>query len=146
MLEVADDKLPTTGGSNKVTVNLTVEIIHQIFAEKPAVHLAYRKLVPNKMSEIEFWTKYCNAEFLYRKKYVVAAVTAAAADDDEAIGLLFKRDEILALDMEPDEGDDYMHLQDHKIICDERIEAIDLAYDEHTRTLFQNLNQHAAVG
>ncbi|KAF9602717.1 hypothetical protein IFM89_030605 [Coptis chinensis] len=44
MLEVADDKLPTTGGSNQVTVNLTVETIHQIFAEKPAVHLAYRKL------------------------------------------------------------------------------------------------------
>ncbi|PIN09333.1 RNA polymerase II transcription initiation/nucleotide excision repair factor TFIIH, subunit TFB1 [Handroanthus impetiginosus] len=36
------------GQSNRVTFNLTPEIIHQIFAEKPAVRQAYLNFVPNK--------------------------------------------------------------------------------------------------
>ncbi|GFP99246.1 probable RNA polymerase ii transcription factor b subunit 1-1 [Phtheirospermum japonicum] len=39
------------GQSNRVTFNLTPEIIHQIFAEKPAVRQAYLNFVPRKMSQ-----------------------------------------------------------------------------------------------
>ena len=33
-------------------------IMHAIFLHSPAVHKAYQQLVPVKMTEKEFWTKY----------------------------------------------------------------------------------------
>ncbi|KAF9606962.1 hypothetical protein IFM89_030260 [Coptis chinensis] len=153
---IADVRPLTDGRSNKVTFNLTPEIIHQIFAEKPAVHKAYLSFVPRKMSEMDFWTKYCRAEYLHRTRNAVAA--AAEAAEDEELAVFLKHDEILAnearrklrrvdptLDMEADEGDDYMHLPDHGILRDGCKEAIDSEYDEYRRTLSQNLNRHAAV-
>ncbi|KAF5179082.1 General transcription and dna repair factor iih subunit tfb1-1 [Thalictrum thalictroides] len=47
--------------------------------------------------------------------------------------------------MEADQGDDYMHLPDHRIFRDGSKETIDTEYDEYKRTLAQNLNRHAAV-
>ncbi|KAF9598715.1 hypothetical protein IFM89_030439 [Coptis chinensis] len=135
------------GRSNKVTFNLTPEIIDQIFAEKPAVHKAYLKFVPYKFLEVEFWRKYCRAKYLYKESNVAAVV--AAADDDEVIASFFKGDETVAndsrrklrrvdptLDMEADQGDDYMHRDESK-------GAIDLKCDEYN--LSHNLNRHAAV-
>ncbi|CAN4117826.1 unnamed protein product [Withania somnifera] len=111
------------GQTNRVTFNLTPEVIHQIFAEKPAVRQAYLNFVPGKMSEEEFWTKYSRAEYLHSTKNIVAAAAEAAADEELAVFL--KQDDMLAsesrkkirrvdptLDMEADEGDDYMHLPD----------------------------------
>ncbi|PIA40435.1 hypothetical protein AQUCO_02500261v1 [Aquilegia coerulea] len=153
---IADVRPLTDGRSNLVTFNLTPEIIHQIFAEKPAVHKAYLSFVPRKMSEMDFWKKYCRAEYLHKTKNAVAA--AAEAADDEELAVFLKHDEILAsearrklrrvdptLDMEADQGDDYMHLPDHGIFRDGSKETIDTEYDEYKRTLAQNLNRHAAV-
>ncbi|PIA59420.1 hypothetical protein AQUCO_00400358v1 [Aquilegia coerulea] len=152
------DVRPLTDGrrTNLVTFNLTPEIIHQNFAEKPAVHKAFMSFVPGKMSEMDFWKKYCRAEYLHKTKNVVAA--AAEAADDEELAVFLKHDEILAsearrklrrvdptLDMEADQGDDYMHLPDHGIFRDGSKETIDTEYDEYKRTLAQNLNWHAAV-
>ncbi|KAF3659888.1 Ubiquitin-specific protease 12 isoform 1 [Capsicum annuum] len=44
----------SNGRTNKVTFKLTPEVIHQIFAEKPAVRQAYLNFVPGKMSGKEF--------------------------------------------------------------------------------------------
>ncbi|KAF9618462.1 hypothetical protein IFM89_001185 [Coptis chinensis] len=71
------------GRGNKVTFNLTAGIIDQIFARKPVIHKAYMKFVPYKFSEVEFWTKYCQAKYLYRESNVATVV--AAADNDEAV-------------------------------------------------------------
>ncbi|KAF9598892.1 hypothetical protein IFM89_032746 [Coptis chinensis] len=130
---IADVRPLTDGRSNKVTFNLTPEIIHKIFAEKPTVHKAYLNFVPRKMSKMDFWTKYCRAEYLLRTRNVVAIATEAA--EDEELVVFLKHDEILAnearwklrrvdptLDMEADQE-----------------------YDEYKRTLSQNLNRHAAV-
>ncbi|KAL6653215.1 hypothetical protein ACP70R_012140 [Stipagrostis hirtigluma subsp. patula] len=113
--------------------NLTTEIIHQIFAEKPAVHQAFLDFVPEKMPEKDFWTKYCRAEYLLRTKYTVAAV--------------LKNDDILAkeakfnikrvdptLDMEADAGDDYIHLLDHGILRDGSKETVDTDNELARRT------------
>jgi transcription initiation factor TFIIH subunit 1 len=45
------------------------------------------------MSEVEFWTKYCRAEYLYRTKNQAAA--AAEAADDEDLALFTKEDDII---------------------------------------------------
>ncbi|KAJ4975577.1 hypothetical protein NE237_000683 [Protea cynaroides] len=153
---LADVRPLTDGRTNKVTFSLTPEIIHQIFAEKPAVHQAYLNFVPSKMSEKDFWTKYCRAEYLHRTKNAVAA--AAEAAEDEELAVFLKDDDILAqearqkirrvdptLDMEADEGDDYMHLLDHGILRDGIKETTDLQYELYKRTLSQDLNRHAAV-
>lgn len=46
------------------------------------------------MTEIEFWRKYCRAEYLLRTKNTVAA-TAEAAEDEE-LAVFLKNDDILA--------------------------------------------------
>ncbi|CAK9159546.1 unnamed protein product [Ilex paraguariensis] len=76
-------KPSSDGSSNKVTFNLTPEIIHQIFAEKPAVRQTFLNFVPSKMTEKEFWTKYSRAEYLHSTKNVVVAAAEAAEDDKQ---------------------------------------------------------------
>ncbi|KAL4185870.1 hypothetical protein AMTRI_Chr10g232960 [Amborella trichopoda] len=153
---LADVRPLTDGRTNKVTFSLTPEIIHQIFAEKPAVHQAFLKFVPSKMSERDFWTKYCRAEYLHRTKNSVAA--AAEAAEDEELAVFLKHDDILAsearrkirrvdptVDMAADLGDDYSHLPGHGILRDGSKESVDSESELPKRTLLQDLNRHAAV-
>ena len=46
------------------------------------------------MSEKDFWTKYCRAEYLLRTKNTLAA--AAEAAEDEELAIFLKNDDILA--------------------------------------------------
>lgn len=46
------------------------------------------------MTEKDFWTKYCRAEYLHRTKNSVAA--AAEAAEDEELAVFLKHDDILA--------------------------------------------------
>ncbi|KAK8995236.1 hypothetical protein V6N11_069679 [Hibiscus sabdariffa] len=153
---ISDIKSSTDGRTNKVTFNLTPEIILQIFAEKPAVHRAFLSYVPNKISERNFWTKYFRAEYLHSTKNSIAA--AAEAAEDEELAVFLKQDDILAsearmkirrvdptLDMEADEGDDYTHLPDHGIFRDGNKELTESQSDLYKRTLSQDINRHAAV-
>ncbi|GMP52048.1 hypothetical protein CsSME_00018019 [Camellia sinensis var. sinensis] len=153
---LADVKPAADGRSNRVTFNLSPEIIHQIFAEKPAVHQAFLKFVPRKMTEKDFWNKYCRAEYLHSTKNPVAA--AAEAAEDEELAVFLKNDDVWAsearrkirrvdptLDMEADEGDDYIHLPDHGLSRDDSKDAIDSPYEEYRRSLSQVLNRHGAV-
>ncbi|GAB2213116.1 hypothetical protein Droror1_Dr00021134 [Drosera rotundifolia] len=153
---VSDIKPQTDGRTNKVTFNLSPEVILQIFAERPAVHQAFLKYVPSKMSDKDFWHKYCRAEYLHSTKNPIAAAAEAAEDEDLAVFL--KQDEILArearakirrvdptLDMEADQGDDYTHLPGHGIHCDEDKEVPDSQYSQYKRNLLLDLNRHAAV-
>ncbi|CAD6246699.1 unnamed protein product [Miscanthus lutarioriparius] len=153
---LVDIKPTTDGRTNKVTFQITPEMIHQIFAEKPAVRRAYLDFVPKKMSETRFWEKYCRAEYLVRTKNTAAATAEAAGDEELAIFL--KNDDIVAkeskmkikrvdptLDMEADTGDDYIHLPDHGIHRYGNKETVDADSDLARRTLSQDLNRHAAV-
>ncbi|KAA8523510.1 hypothetical protein F0562_009933 [Nyssa sinensis] len=151
-----DVKPSADGKSNRVTLNLTPEIVHQIFAEKPAVHQAFLNFVPSKMTEKDFWTKYSKAEYFLRSKNAVAA--AAEAAEDEELAIFFKHDDVLlnearrkirrvdpTLDMEADEGDDYMHLPDHGLPHVGSKDAMDSQYEQYRRSLSQSLNRHAEV-
>lgn len=46
------------------------------------------------MSEKDFWTKYCRAEYLHKTKNSIAA--AAEAADDEELAIFLKNDDLLA--------------------------------------------------
>ncbi|KAG6469745.1 hypothetical protein ZIOFF_070676 [Zingiber officinale] len=153
---LADVRPSTDGQTNKVTFSLTPEIIHQIFSEKPAVHRAFLNFVPVKMTEKDFWTKYCRAEYLHRTKNSVAA--AAEAAEDEELAVFLKHDDILAnearrkirrvdptVDMVADFSDDYIHLSVHGILRDGNKETIDSENDFAKRTLAHDVNRHATV-
>ena len=49
---------------------------------------------PKKLSEKDFWTKYCRAEYLLRTKNTLAAKAEAA--EDEELAMFLKTDDILA--------------------------------------------------
>ncbi|XP_071683336.1 general transcription and DNA repair factor IIH subunit TFB1-1-like [Lolium perenne] len=128
----------------------------QIFSEKPAVHQAFLDYVPKKLSEQDFWTKYCRAEYLLRAKCTLRAKAEAAGDEE--LAMFLKNDDILSkeaklkikrvdpvFDMEVDAGDDYIHLPDHGILCDGTKETTDTDIELARRTLSQDLNRHAAV-
>eukprot|EP00898_Chlorokybus_atmophyticus_P004498 jgi/Chlat1/5049/Chrsp33S00382 len=66
---LADVRPTSDGRRNAVSFKLTPEVIHQIFAEKPAVHRAYLANVPHKMDEKEFWTKYFKYEYFNRARH-----------------------------------------------------------------------------
>ncbi|CAI0557203.1 unnamed protein product [Linum tenue] len=153
---LAESKPFIDGRTNRVTFNLTPEIVREIFSEKPAVHRAYLNFVPSKMADKDFWTKYCRAEYLQRSKNIAAAIAEAA--EDEELAIFLKPDDILAnetrrkirrvdptLDMETDQGDDYSHLPDHGIFRDGSKEVAESGNELYQRTLLQDLNRHAAV-
>ncbi|KAI3820439.1 hypothetical protein L1987_07986 [Smallanthus sonchifolius] len=149
-------KPSSDGQSNRVTFNLTPEMIHQIFAEKPAVQQAYLNFVPNKMTEKDFWTKYWRAQYLHSTKNIVAA--AAEAAEDEELAVFLKQDAILAsetrrkirkvdptLDMEADEGDDYTHIPGHGLASEDIKDELEAQYEPYKRSFLQDINRHAAV-
>lgn len=149
-------KPSSDGQSNRVTFNLTPEMIHQIFAEKPAVRQAYLNFVPNKMTEKDFWTKYWRAQYLHSTKNIVAA--AAEAAEDEELAVFLKQDAILAseirqkirkvdptLDMEADEGDDYTHIPGHGLATEVSKDEMEAQYEPYKRSFLQDINRHAAV-
>ncbi|KAK1406922.1 hypothetical protein QVD17_38531 [Tagetes erecta] len=150
-------KPSSDGQSNRVTFNLTPEMIHQIFAEKPAVRQAYINFVPNKMSEKDFWTKYWRAQYLHSTKNIIAA--AAEAAEDEELGVFLRQDAILAseirqkirkvdptLDMNADEGDDYTHIPGHGLANNEDVkDELEAQYEPYKRSFLQDINRHAAV-
>lgn len=154
---LADVRPLTDGKSNKVTFNLTPEIIHQIFAEKPAVHRAFLMNVPSKMTESAFWTKYCRAEYLYRTKNNAAAAAEAAEDEDLAV--FTRDDDIIAesarhkiqrvdptLDMAADLNDDYLSLPGHGVLRDGAKESVEMNEGgARKRTIIHDINRHAAV-
>ena len=56
---LADVELTNDGKNFVVNFKMTEEVKNHIFAEKPKVHKSYLANVPSKLSEKEFWTKYC---------------------------------------------------------------------------------------
>ncbi|DBA04425.1 TPA: hypothetical protein N0F65_010021 [Lagenidium giganteum] len=51
-----------------VKYNLNAEVIHQIFIQYPAVHLAYKAQVPDKLTETEFWGAFFKSKYFHRDR------------------------------------------------------------------------------
>lgn len=58
------DVKPSMVKPGEVHYRLTVPMIRQIFAERPAVRRAYDDNVPHKLSEVEFWTEYLQSKYV----------------------------------------------------------------------------------
>lgn len=63
------DIKPEMDGANSIKYNLTKEIIDAIFRAYPAVRQRHRDLVPDKLSEADFWNKFFQSHYYHR--YVV---------------------------------------------------------------------------
>ncbi|XP_024544632.1 general transcription and DNA repair factor IIH subunit TFB1-1 isoform X2 [Selaginella moellendorffii] len=148
---LADIRPMADGRTNTVTFNITPEIIHQIFAEKPAVHRAFLNFVPSKMTEIAFWTKYCRNDYLHRTKNAAAAT--AEAQDDEELAVFVNDDDIIAkeyrrkikrvdptLDIAADNADS--SLPGHGIYRDRAKDPID---GNMRNKLMRDINRHGEV-
>ena len=54
----------------------------------------YGETISQKLSEEDFWKKYCRAEYLLRTKNTVRAIAEAAGDEE--LAMFLKDDDILA--------------------------------------------------
>jgi transcription initiation factor TFIIH subunit 1 len=58
----------TDGASNEIKFTVNADIIHSTFTLYPGVHKAYLDLVPDKISEKEFWTKWFGSKYFHRNR------------------------------------------------------------------------------
>lgn len=73
---------PTKDGrTREVLFTLDKEKIHQIFSIRPAVRAAYLVHVPSRMTDTEFWTKYCRAMIVKKARRGKAPATEQEAAD-----------------------------------------------------------------
>ncbi|EME28199.1 transcription initiation factor TFIIH subunit H1 isoform 2 [Galdieria sulphuraria] len=66
--EILSEINPVEEKGKTVKYRLTQDIIHKIFLEDPAVHLAFQSYVPAKMSEQAFWTQYFQSRYICQGK------------------------------------------------------------------------------
>jgi len=164
---LADVELTNDGNNFVINFKLTDETKKLIFAEKPKVHKAFLENVPSKLSEKEFWTKYCK-HLYYQKvnnkrkrgKMLKSANAIQRAEEMEAVQELFA---------ENDEDLRSNEAMQKKKMSKLRNQAINLMTDYHdgfsvgyglrhnaagvikdtshlqTKSLVKDLNRHAAV-
>ena len=164
---LADVELTNDGNNFVINFKLTDETKKLIFAEKPKVHKAFLENVPSKLSEKEFWTKYCK-HLYYQKvnnkrkrgKTLKSANAIQRAEEMEAVQELFA---------ENDEDLRSNEAMQKKKMSKLRNQAINLMTDYHdgfsvgyglrhnaagvikdtshlqTKSLVKDLNRHAAV-
>ncbi|KAG5552633.1 hypothetical protein RHGRI_010653 [Rhododendron griersonianum] len=89
-----------------------------------------------QMTEKDFWTKYCRAEYLHSTKNAVAVAAVAEAAEDEELVSFLKRDDAWASEARH---------KDHGMSRDGSDSAIDSQYEEYGRPLSQVLDRHGAV-
>ncbi|KAJ3358149.1 RNA polymerase II transcription factor B subunit 1 [Allomyces javanicus] len=73
------DVRPVTNEGKEVKYVLTPQIIHSIFVQYPTVAKLHKEMVPDKLSEPEFWTRYFQSKFFHRTR----TVNATTGADDE---------------------------------------------------------------
>eukprot|EP00211_Chloroparvula_japonica_P001758 CAMPEP_0119156658 /NCGR_PEP_ID=MMETSP1310-20130426/52367_1 /TAXON_ID=464262 /ORGANISM="Genus nov. species nov., Strain RCC2339" /LENGTH=601 /DNA_ID=CAMNT_0007149273 /DNA_START=64 /DNA_END=1869 /DNA_ORIENTATION=- len=84
MLTRAD---PSAETLDTVRFRLTPSAVQQIFTEYPSVREAYKKQVPDSMSEIEFWKRYFKAKFYVKESRALPGgddVFLQGLEEDEA--------------------------------------------------------------
>ncbi|KAH9280862.1 General transcription factor IIH subunit 1 [Echinococcus granulosus] len=65
------DIKPEMDGTNSIKYNLTKEIIDAIFRAYPAVRQRHRDLVPDKLSEADFWNKFFQSHYYHRDRGII---------------------------------------------------------------------------
>ncbi|CAI2164513.1 19370_t:CDS:10 [Funneliformis geosporum] len=70
---------PVTEEGGEAKINITPQLIHEIFEEYPRVKAAYDENVPDKITEELFWTRYVQSKFNDRNR---AKTTTSIGNDD----------------------------------------------------------------
>ncbi|CAH1757808.1 23767_t:CDS:10 [Entrophospora sp. SA101] len=70
---------PVTEDGGEAKINITPQLIREIFDEYPRVEAAYKLYVPERLSEQEFWKQYVQSKFNDRNR----AVTSNGSQGDE---------------------------------------------------------------
>uniref|UniRef100_A0A5K3FJV4 General transcription factor IIH subunit 1 n=1 Tax=Mesocestoides corti TaxID=53468 RepID=A0A5K3FJV4_MESCO len=65
------DIKPEMDGTNSIKYNLTQETIDAIFRAYPAVRQRHRELVPDKLSEADFWIKFFQSHYYHRDRAII---------------------------------------------------------------------------
>ncbi|CAL8087681.1 unnamed protein product [Calicophoron daubneyi] len=65
------DIKPEADGANGIKYNLTHETIDSIFRAYPTVRQRHRELVPDKLSESDFWIKFFQSHYFHRDRIQV---------------------------------------------------------------------------
>lgn len=60
------DIKPEMDGANSIKYNLTQETICAIFRAYPVVRQRHHEIVPDKLSEAEFWKKFFQSHYFHR--------------------------------------------------------------------------------
>ena len=63
----------TSAAPSTVRLTLDANTIHQIFVDQPAVYEAYQRLVPDRLTEKMFWTKYLRSKYLHEQRNQIEA-------------------------------------------------------------------------
>lgn len=71
-------ELQPSEDGNELQVHMTLNMIHDIFVQNPAVHNAYKENVPLRMSEREFWEQYWRAQLLTRSSQLSEGAVKAS--------------------------------------------------------------------
>ncbi|KAM3178018.1 hypothetical protein ACTXT7_003389 [Hymenolepis weldensis] len=65
------DIKPEMDGANSIRYNLTKDSIDAIFRAYPAVRQRHKELVPDKLTEPEFWNKFFQSHYYHRDRAVI---------------------------------------------------------------------------
>ena len=126
------------------TINIDTETIDDIFRMYPAVYKAYDALVPQELTEQEFWDKYIQSEYYAKDKAGRAKISALGSRSDDIIEkyatgqVELERKGRLDVDKEVDL---VAHAEDHR--GNEDIDAADRGYKESG--IVQKYNRHSTL-
>ena len=62
---IADPK-PINDGEGNVKINMSAQLVRDVFEQYPVVAKAYNDLVPGQMNEANFWTRYFHSKLYHR--------------------------------------------------------------------------------
>ncbi|WFD44506.1 RNA polymerase II transcription factor B subunit 1 [Malassezia psittaci] len=80
------DPRPTQGDSGEMRINITPQLIRELFEQYPILTRAYNELVPEKLSENAFWTRYFQSKLYHRLR---TSQRSAASEQNLADDPLF---------------------------------------------------------
>eukprot|EP01103_Thecamoeba_quadrilineata_P014019 TRINITY_DN404_c0_g1_i12.p1 TRINITY_DN404_c0_g1~~TRINITY_DN404_c0_g1_i12.p1 ORF type:complete len:324 (+),score=63.46 TRINITY_DN404_c0_g1_i12:704-1675(+) len=144
-----------------IQFDFTPTVIHSIFLDQPAVRRAFKALVPEKMSEEEFWKKYLQSKYFYgenssfksqkNKKEDIFSRYAKESDKDLDLGINLAKDSIdpLSVVVEPDHPEEgYTHPKDHTLDSKELNKSLSLirSYNNHGSSILNSNTKDSTQG
>ncbi|WFD00441.1 RNA polymerase II transcription factor B subunit 1 [Malassezia yamatoensis] len=144
------DPRPTQGDAGEMRINITPQLIRELFEQYPILTRAYNELVPEKLSENAFWTRYFQSKLYHRLR---TSQRSAASEQNLADDPLFDP----YLEEEDDQVEPRTQYNPHDALLNLEATAEDHAetgnvqdwtmragYDRRNLPLVRRFNNHAS--